>query len=415
MNIIVSNNNKRYSGWTVVSTLKDVIGIVGEVPFLVYHKSADNAEESVRQLTLIMNEHPETTVLYVRSRDEMIQAIRILVEGSGGKYIDDEFFLEDEAQLGMLTDQWKNMVALTEMSGVNILSDFINRYMKSGSKGISPGYLSIVKQAASDMAKAYQDKSLEMLKLCESASDLFRGSVTLVENMQEEQSRLEGVVQELRNKLQDSSILAVKQAPVECVPSIGYFPRVSYMKTRTSIIRVKDIGRCQYLLSFMLGFRSYLQQVKSVRPRLVVIEPLGDMLSTIYSDYPWVTQKSKSSMQSYNGDVVFTNCPLKDVIDRLLSNSSYDTVIVLDRLTTSHQHILNCAGEEVLYCVKGISAIEKFKLNKKKCFTSLAEVGGTMFTIPMFMEYPKESDLRNRKYLSECGTYYELMHSVKLY
>lgn len=411
MNIIVTSG-RRYDGWTVVDKLQDLTVMVGEINFLVYHKSLESAEDCVKYLTLIMQAHPETVVLYVRDKSSIVQAVRILVEGSGGKYIDDEFFLEDEIQLRQLTSQWQGMVALTEMSGVSVISDFIHRYMQTGGKGITPGYLQVVKNAAENMAIAYKDKSLEVLKLCESASDLFKGSVDLIANIQEEQGNLERVVTELKGKLKSGDVTNI---PIPVAPQVGYFPRVSYMKSKVSIVRVKDVGRSPYLTSFMLGFRDYLHYVKKVRPKLIIIEPLGEMLPRVYGKYKWVTQQTKNNVACYTGDVVFTNCPLKDVMDRLLSDPNYDTVIVLDRLLITHQHILNCAGEEPLYCVNGETVVRELKLNVKKCFSVINEVKGSMFTIPLFTEYPKEADMRERKYMSECATYYGMMHHVKLY
>ena len=411
MNVIVSNG-RRYNGWTVVNKLQDLTVMVGEINFLVYHKSLESAEDCVKYLSLIMQSHPETIVLYVRDKDSVVQAVRILVEGSGGRYIDDEFFLEDEVQLNQLISQWQGMISLTEMSGVGVISDFIHRYMQTGGKGITPGYLQVVKNAAESMAIAYKDKSLEVLQLCESAADLFKGSVDLIQNIQEEQSNLERVVSELKGKLQSGD---TANLPIPVAPQVGYFPRVTYMKSKVSIIRVKDLGRSPYLTSFILGFRNYLQYVKKVRPKLVIIEPLGEMLPKVYNKYPWVTQQTKNNMASYSGNVVFTNCPLKDVMDRLLSDPNYDTVIVLDRLLITSQHLLNCAGEEPLYCIKGESAVKELKINVRRCFSVITEVSGSMFTIPIFMEYPKDVDMRERKYLSECHLFYDMMHKVKMF
>lgn len=411
MNVIVTKG-KRYSGWTVVDRLQDLYVMVGEIHYLVYHRSAESAEDCVKHLTMIMQAHPETVVLYVRNKDDVVQAVRILVEGSGGRYIDDEFFLEDEVQLDQLTSQWQSMIALTEMSGVSVIADFIHRYTQTGGKGITPGYLQVVKNAAESMAVAYKDKSLEVLRLCESASDLFKGSVELVENLQEAQGDLERVVSELKGKLQSGDVVSMS---IPVAPQVGYFPRVSYMKSRISIVRVKDMGRCQYLTSFMLGFRNYLQFVKKVRPKLIVIEPLGELLPKVYKEYNWVTQQTKNNVACYSGDVVFTNCPLKDVMDRLLSDPNYDTAVVLDRLLITNQHLLNCAGEDPLYCVKGESFVKEFKLNVRRCFSSVVEIPGAMFTIPLFDRYPCEPDMRERKYLSDCGTFYGMMHQVRKY
>lgn len=410
MNVIVTSG-KSYNGWSVVGRLQDLSVLVGDIQFLIYHKSPESAEDCIKYISTIMTAHPEMTILYVRNKQDAVQAVRILVEGSGGKYIDDEFFLEDEDQLNQLTCSWKEMTSLSEMSGVNVIVDFIQRYMQSSGKGISTAYLQVVKNAAEDMALAYRDKSLEVLKLCESASDLFKGSVELISNIQEEQNRMEKVISELKGKVQSEEIIA--STPV--APQVGYFPRVSYMKSKVSIIRVKDIGRCPYLTSFMMGFRNYLQDIVKVRPKLVIIEPLGETLPSIYKEYKWVTQQTKNDFKSYSGNIVFTNYPLKDVMDRLLSDPNYDTVIVLDRLFVSNHHLLNCAGRQPMYCVKGSSSVVNLKLNLKDCFSVISELKGGMFTVPVFTEYPKDVVLRERKYISECEVFYKMMYQSKFF
>lgn len=410
MRVIVSSG-KSYEGWTTVNRLQDIDVLVGDIDFIVYHKSPESPEDCVKYLSSVMQNHPSATVLYVRDKESVVPAVRILVEGSGGRYIDDEFFLEDSNQLNTLTSQWRGMLALTDLSGVDVLKDFIRRYSQGGSS-FTKGYLQVVRGAAENMVTAYNNKSMEMLRLCETASDLFKGSVRLISNIQEEQATLERAVEELRGKLESGSVVG---ANIPIAPQVGYFPKVSYMKSKVSIVRIKDLCRSPFLTSFVLGFRSYLQYVKRVRPKLVVIEPLGEVLPKVYDMYPWVTQQTKNNVACYSGDVVFTNCPLKDVMDRLLSDPHHDTVIVLDRLLVSPQHILNCAGEEPLFCIKGESFAKAAKVDIKRCFSTVTEVAGSMFTIPVFTEYPKEPDLRERKYLSECGTFYNMLHKVRQY
>jgi hypothetical protein len=402
MNLIVSDNNVYYSGWTKISRLADLLHLVGEVDYLVFHKSTESEEDSVRMLSEFIRLHPECVILYVRNKSDILQAVRILIEGSKGKYIDDEFFLEDVTQLSLLLEEWQNIAALSEISSSSVLEDFLSRYSKG--ETLSKGYLTVVNNAVSAMKSDYVGMSLELLNICESAAELFKSSSGLITNIQEEYEKLEGIVEELKCKLRDVSFTPV-------APQVGYFPRVSYMKSRVSIIRIKDLGRSSYLTSFIFGLRNYLQYIKRLRARLIVIEPLGEIAPRKYKNYSWVTNATKSDPNSYEGDVVFINYPLKDSMERLLSNPNYDIVIVLDRLMVSHLHLLNCAGSEVVYCVSGESYITEFKLNLKKCF-SVVDIPGSLFKIPVFSDYPKVPDMRERKYLSECGVYYDMLYFV---
>ncbi|MGV3076393.1 hypothetical protein ACEE21_15040, partial [Clostridium baratii] len=179
-----------------------------------------------------------------------------------------------------------------------------------------------------------------------------------------------------------------------------------YVKDK-QIIRIKEIGNFRYLVSFMLGFRLYLENVKNLRPKLIIIEPVGDLYEEKYDDFPWVKMSSIKSSSNYYNEVVFTNCPNRDVLNKLLDDSSYDIFIVVDRTVTDKDHILNSKGVNVKYAISGLNSISKFKLPRKDCISCLSDIKGTLLTVPMFPEYPLEKTVRERFYMSELSAEYE--------
>lgn len=409
MNVLVSDTTTTYGDWLVVRTLQDVMGIVGNIENLVFHKSMESSEDKIKYLTSISKDRTSCKIIYICSRDRADNAIKMLITGGlNGKYVDDEFFLESERELNTLVSDLPAVIESTELSSSAVLMDFFNRYMSDGSKGISKGYLQIVKNAAMEMTESYHSKSIEILKMSESAAEIFSSSIELISQMREQQETLEKDLRVLRDKKNELDAFNMKPAVGS---SIMFYPRVSYLKNKP-IIRIKDLSKCNYLISFVLGFREYLDKIKCVRPKLIIIESNGKLTEEKYNDYDWVTSINKNDSRNFYGNITFTNCPTSLIITRLLEDSSFDTFIVVDRTINYKEHLLNCRGIDIK-AVSGSSMIKKFKLHKNRCISSVTNIDGAMLSIPYFEDYPSRDDQRVNKYLKECATLYELIYSNK--
>lgn len=402
MRIIVTNKNVDYGNFLVVRTLKDVDETVGSIDILVYHKSGETREEKVELLSKIKDRVHK--LVYIRNKEHVEQAIQMIVVGSGGKYIDDEFFIESKEELSNLVKELDEVTALVELGGTNVLGDFLTRYLKNGSSDFNSSYLVVVKEAVQNLVKDFRQKELEVIQMSETATDLFSHSAKLISSIKEEEQTLKKAV----SKLENSRNTLINQT-VTRAPSIVFFQTVNYMKEK-NIIRVKCIGSQTFLVSFMLGMRIYLESVVNVRPKLVFVFPTGEIYEKTYPEYPWVTQRSHREMQPYYNNVVFTNYPSKDVMTKLLDDADYDTFIVVDVLKNSSGHILNCRGGGIRYAVSSKHLISKFKLPVGNCFSSLSSIPGLMFTVPLYPNYPREQDQRERLYLRECKKFYDILY-----
>lgn len=407
MNILISDTTLVYETWLVVRTLKDASDIVGNIENLIYHKSSETSEDKIRYLSEIYKKKTSCKIIYICNREKVDNAIRMLITGGlNGKYVDDEFFLESERELNTLITDLPAVVESSELASSAVLMDFFNRYMTEGGKGVSKGYLQVVKNAAIEMSESYHAKSRELLQMSESAAEIFGNSIELISQMKEQQARLESDLKNLKDRKNEIDAFNIK-------PSVGssvmFYPRVNYLKSKP-IIRIKDLSRCSYLTSFALGFREYLEKIKSVRPKLIFIEGIGKFIETKYSDYDWVTSVNKNDSRNFYGNVTFTNCPTSMIISRLVDDTNFDIVVIVDRTINYKDNLLNSKGID-LYAVSGESTIKKFKLHKNRCISSVKEIEGTMFMIPYFDDYPKRDDQRVNKYLKECATLYEMIYA----
>lgn len=407
MNIIVTSNNVNYNGFLKVSSLKEVSEVVGKIEYFVYHKSSESQEQKVDLLSKIKGR--VDTMIYIRSKDKVENAVRMIVVGSEGKYIDDEFFLESSDELSRLIGNINDVTTITQLGGVPVLTDFFNRYLKDGGSDFNSSYLLVVKDAMKNMISEYRKKDMEILQLSTTATEIFTNSSEIIRRAQEEQQKMQDAVLKLEELKSQSTANTFSFGGL---PSVVFFPTVLYPKEK-NIIRIKEIGSCSFLTSFILGFRLYCEYVKNVRPKLIIIEPIGAQYEKRYESFNWVTQKSVRSMQGYYNQVVFTNHPSKDVLVKLLDDTDYDTFIVVDRLKTSNEHILNSKGNSIKYAINGKTSIEKFNLQPINCFSFVRDVKGCMFTIPMFPDYPESSDQRERLYLRSFDLNYEALYTIK--
>lgn len=407
MNVLVTDKTKSYEGWMVLRSLQEVSDLVGTVDTLVYHISREPSADKIRLLNEIYKTRTSCKIIYVCSKDRVDNAVRMLITGGlNGKYVSDEFFLEDDRELNTLISDLSVIVDKSELSSIVVLEDFFNRYMSDNTKPISKGYLQVVKRSAIEMVDSYHAKNLEMIRMSESAAEIFNSSLELVSQLKEGQARLESDLQNLKDSKSDVDMFNMR--PVSG-SSVMFYPRVSYLKNK-SIIKIKDIGGCNYLFSFLLGFRIYLDRIKNVRPKFIIVEPTGRLYEEFYSNYKWVTPSSKNDVRNYYGDVVFTNSPTSLVMTKLLDDSDYDTFVVLDRTINYKEHILNSKGGSI-YALSSSRYVDYFKLPASSCITSVSKLESSLFSIPFFSDYPSRDDQRTNRYLKDCSSEYDLLYN----
>lgn len=407
MNIIVTNNTIDYDDFLKITSLKEAIDIVGSINVFVYHTSSEPEDEKVRYLSLLKDR--VRTSFYIRNKDKMEQVVKMIITGSGGRYIDDEFFLESSSELQNLISNIGTVTSLVEIGGTNVLSDFLNRYLSEGNSNISKGYLTIVKDAVGDIVREYRKKDKELIQLSETATELFSHTAQIIDNIREEEASLKEALDEVQ-KAKDEIISDVSRSSSRPSSSVFFFPLVTYMKDK-DIIRIKSVGFTPYIVSFAMGMRIYLENIANVRPKLIVIVPVGYIYEKRYEDYPFICNRNQRDGKNYYNDVVFVSYPNKDVLVKLLEDSDYDTFIVLDLTKNDKSHILNARGN-VRFAVGSEGVISKFNLKASSCISSIKEVKNTLFTIPTFEDYPKDKSKRERLYLSRCQDLYKILYST---
>lgn len=406
MRLIITNNTINYEGFLKLRTLEEALKTLGDIDVLVYHKSNEPVEKKVEYLTKIRER--VHTLVYVRNREAMEQAIQMIVLGSKGKYFDDEFFIESGNELSNLVSNLDEVTQLAELGGVGILSDFFSKYLNKGSSGFNKSYLNIVKTATSGMIAEYRKKDMELIQMSETATELFSSTMQILSGVEEEKIKLQESVKSLED-LKEKGML--NNSTGSTLSSVYFFPRVSYLKEKP-IIRIKELGSVPYLTSFILGFRLYLERIKYTRAKVIFLYPVGDQYESQYKQFVWISQQNCRTMRSFYVDVVFVNYPNKEVLSRLLDDDKHEVFIVVDRTKLNAEHLLNAKGL-YKYAISGSSILKSFTQIKAKDCISPQAIIGSMTRIKPDSNYPTEADQRERYYLREYSACYDSLYSVR--
>lgn len=405
MIIVVSNKelNLGSSGnILVVESLLDASKVMGDIAALVIYSSSESTNDFAAHFATLKNKSIGS-LWYIANPENKDDLIEMSVIGSGGYYIEDEFFLESDDLLESLISGGSNQ--LMEIGGVGVLKDFVDRYLQGTSNQIPKGYLQVLKSAVTQMSDEYKRKSDQLIILSEKATSVIEDSSLGLQEQEKERKRLAGILKEIQVSMEDTK-------PQTRGSNVTFFPRVSFLKEK-DIVRIKDIGRTPYLFSFVYGFLKYADKVLNKRPKLIVIEPVGTNFETHYSEFNWITSENHTDRSKYFAEVSFTNYPTTQVLTSFIEDSAKDFFIVLDRTTTSPEHILNTRKtRSVHYAVTGNSIIESLKLKSKnprmKYFSSAKTLEGAEFTIPFF-DYPEPAFERENLYLTRCGEQYQTL------
>ncbi len=402
MNVIVTRNKVDYGEkFLKVATLKEVSRIVGNIDVLVLNSSAES--ESDKTLELINLKGKVNDIVYICEEVSTETSIKMLILGYGGRYFSDTFFLCSKEELSNLLRSINEISALATLGGVSVLNDFVERYLKKDVTDVNPSYLQVLKEAVTSIKSDYNKKTLELSQMSETASDVFTSTYATIDSLMKDRKKLEDMIDNMKDNL-DVSRTPMRRSGAS---SITMFPRFDYKKNK-DIIRVKKVGDCPYLVSFFLGFRLYLEKQKNLRPKLIIILPVGGNYEKAYSDFTWVTSSSYKSGASYCEHTVFTNYPISDVLLKLLDDDNFGIFVVLDCTVSDRRHILNSKGPVVKYAVSGEGVIKKFNIDKSAFFTTgSSDIKGSLFNIPYSVDYPDSKSGRERYYLNNEGPNFE--------
>ena len=109
-------------GVTVVDSLGS-LATLGNITNVVIHTFRESSVEAVR----ILSSLPKgMNFVYLRNAQDTDEALRLVVIGLGGKYIDDEYYLQSLESMGTLLTHSTEISNVVAGSSVDVIEKFVN-------------------------------------------------------------------------------------------------------------------------------------------------------------------------------------------------------------------------------------------------------------------------------------------------
>lgn len=381
-------------GVTVVDSLGS-LATLGNITNVVIHTFRESSVEAVR----ILSSLPKgMNFVYLRNAQDTDEALRLVVIGLGGKYIDDEYYLQSLESMGTLLTHSTEISNVVAGSSVDVIEKFVNQ-VDSGNVPSSK-YLEVVKNASNALVEEVNRFKYSLDRQAGVAVGLFNEIYENTAESSETVEELKGIVADLQAKISNKRL-----------GGVAYFPQVTYTGNK-ELILIKSLGSTKFLVSFAMGLNKFMHNVQNKRPKLIVITPVGDVYYKNYKDYPFITQRSSSVKANFYNDVVFVNHPTLSIMKELLDDSDRDTNIVLDLTVTSEKHLVQKAGVPIFYSVDGSGSIKKFGVPPAHCFSSVTNIPNTMGAITALSGYPSEAVEREAIYAQQYQALYRKFLSI---
>lgn len=403
MKVIISTElQDNYTNFVVVKDFKSVNP--EGVDVLIIHKF-DESELNVGIAISDLNSRGISHFLYIC--ENPIMSIKMSVMGVHGSVYEDEFYFDDEDELMALLEEIgvsdeANSLALTS---TQIVKDFIGAFSRREEKIQSPIYLEQVTQAVNELGKLTHFQELQISEMSMTANKVFDQASSVINSLQENKKEIEKKLDELEEK--QASGQGMRRSSFSS--SIMFFPSYKYTGVTTKVLCVREYSPCRYLTSFLLAYVHYLHYDKNRRVKLVITHQKGIGVSARYAGFTTITQESSGKDELYANEIIATNNPKKDVMQKLTSQSD-DIVVVLDRLY-GNQPIVTGKVTNVS-AVSGASDIDRFKLKAENCIFTITEQPTELFHIPLIRNYAKETDMRYAAYSQVCKEQFKVLDGL---
>ena len=392
MNVIVSSKlEDNYTNFKVVRNFKWVEENMNEISVLIFHcidESDFNTGVHISRLRtnssikfLYINENPQTT-------------IKMVITGTGGKIITDEFYFDDEEELLELLKNCSLSTETQETSlatvSLQVVKDFIESFTRGEERIKTPAYLDMVNNAITELSTITKKQEIQITTMGNSAIEIFGKAFNLIKNLEEKRVQIEEQLKVLENN-QDNGSLSNSNT---FNSNVSIYPPVRYLNT-APLLLIREYSPCRYLTSFALGYTHHVHFVKSKRVKLIMVHQKGAGVSKKYSEFTAINEESAGYATLYNSEYIATNTPKKDIL-REIFKQPVDAFIVVDRLYGNQDIISGKISK--LNAVGGLSDLERYSLKPEDTLVSIRKDENIFATLSTVKNYPSEIDARHAAY-----------------
>lgn len=405
--MVVSERDLDFKEFLCLKELEDLKEVRGKIDCLILGDIGELSTDSLTFLTSFCVDNKIKDILYISQPDNTSLNLKTCVVGLGGKYYDDDFFLESEEELGVLLSEKDEINTLVTLPGEGVLRDFKKRFDEGNLKNPSPQYLKVVFNALETVTDEYNHKQNEIELISKETISIFKDISKITEDKTNELDQMHKKLEEVIKQVEG---LDDQKPDVRPVGGVAFFPRISVREGSKHIIKIKDVRGTRYLFSFLLGFVKFLDEVRYLKPKLIVLDQVSEFNEVLLKDYNVITKDNFSNTRLYRSEkVIFTSYPTINVVNMLLADNTKDVFVVLDRTVTFKDHLLK--GNGVYFASNSSKALDK--LGIREDWRICPEGENNFIKLFRIQGYSSDVIMRERQYLDSFkGVYDKLLRRV---
>ena len=397
MKVIISNKlQDNFTSFVLVNTFKRVTELNG-VDTVIIHSFDESSFDAGVFISSFQRSGIER-FLYISENPD--QTVKMALRGVGGFYFEDEFYLEDEEELlalleGIESEEGKELALVTP--ALDVLTEFVDGVANGDERMNAPVFLESVTSAVKELSVITQQQQIQLTTMGESAIEVFVKASELIKGMNAQNKLIEEKLRELEN-----GMAAGSSGKASFSNNIMFFAPYTY-RSNAKLLLIREYSPCRYLTSFALGYLHHLHYELNRRPKLIFVVQKGAGVAAKYADFPVITQDNMNLGTLYNGEVVVTNNPKKEVMKELLSKPN-DVFIVVDRLY-GNVDIVSGRVTKVA-ALSSRSDIQRYREKSENSIFSVTSQPKQLFCIPVIKSFPIEAEARYAQYAQAMGKAY---------
>lgn len=412
MYIIVSDVlESSYVQFKVVKSFKETYEdkSIKDVEVLIYHRSAETELNAGVWFSRIKERYPEALILYISKTPS--DAILMAVRGANGYYYEDEFYLHEEEELLSLIEEHKaggveseNELAVVH-SSLDIVGDFMTAFVNSDPRVNLAGYQKQVTEAVNNLVVYTKEQEQQIQVMGSSALSIFSQAAQAIAALRQSTDTLKGKVAEFEMNRGGASA----SATAGFSNSAMSFPTYRFMGN-AKVLCFREWAPTRYLTSFALAYKKHLYLNLHKRVKLVFVYTRSTGISRKYKDMTTITAEVASRDNLFEADIIATNNPKRDVMEKLLKQPNTDIVLVVDRLYNKESII--SGRVKTVDVVSSRSDFERYGVDAANTITSVMDYPGCMFCIPTLDKFPLDADTRYAVYFSQFAKEFAQLNKI---
>ena len=405
MKVIISTElEDKYNNYIVVRDFKAVRNLIG-VTVLILHKVEGLSDFDAG--VFISNFYKDGIKSFVYINSNPSKVIKTVINGVGGTTYEDEFYFDDEDELTALLDDLGLDTSMNSLvlSSTQIVKDFIGAFSRGEERIQAPVYLEQVNQAVNELSELTHKQELQISEMGVSAIEVFERASSIIVSMNDQKKILEKQLEEFE---ESQALKQMSKQSNAFSSAIMFFPSFKYVGT-SKVLNVRELSPCRYLTSFLLAYTHHIHFNLNKRVKFIIVHQKGKGIADKYSEFTAITQESMGISSLYDNEIIATNNPKKDVMQKL-THLDDDVIIVLDRLYSATDII---TGRVVkVNAVSGFSDINRYKVKPDTCIFPITSQPNELFNIPLIKNYPKEIDMQYAVYTQTCKNQFDILDGM---